>query len=80
MKKIILAILCVVLVVSVFAACGRENVGDYTEKPSQNNTSMTTMNKTTTNNPTTNSTTGVLTPSTGGVTTQASTTTGANNG
>lgn len=85
MKKIILAILCVVLVVSLFAACGRENVGDYTEKPSQNNTSMTTINKTTTNNPTTgapttNSTTGVLTPSTGGVTTQASTTTGANNG
>lgn len=80
MKKLILAILCVVLVVSVFAACGRENVGDYTEKPSQNNTSMTTMNKTTTNKPTTNSTTGVLTPTTGGVTTQASTTTVANNG
>lgn len=76
MKKIILAILCVVLTVALFAACGRENVGDYTEQPTTDNTRATTVQSTTTKT-TVNNTTGVLTPTTGGATTQGSTT-GAN--
>lgn len=72
MKKIILAIMCVVLTLVMLTACGRENVGDYTEKPSQNTTSMTTTTSTTTKKTTENNTTGVLTPSTG-ATTQSTT-------
>lgn len=77
MKKIILAIMCVVIAVTMLAACGRENVGDYTEKPTQGSTTTTTMKtttKTTTMATTENNTTGVLTPTTSGESTQGSTT------
>lgn len=65
MKKIILTILCVALALVVLTACGRENVGDYTQNPTQK-TTVTTTTSTTTRKTTENRTTGVLTPTTNG--------------